>query len=223
MDAVGIAANAGSARRTAVQLALATVVWNVVEGVAAVGFGLAEESVALLGFGLDSWVEVASAVVVLWRLRAEVADGTPMAVTRERRATRIIGGLLCTLAGAAAVGAVLQLALQASPGTTLPGLVISGISLAIMGALWRAKLRVARALDSRTLFADAACSRGCLELSAVLFAGSLLSLVAPSLWWADAAAAIGLSVLIGREGIQTIRAAQQPTFTGGCGCGSDHP
>lgn len=223
MSSTGPASGSGDARRTAIQLALATVVWNVVEGVAAVGFGLAEESVALLGFGLDSWVEVASAVVVLWRLRAEVADGTPMAVTRERRATRIIGGLLCTLAGAAAVGAVLQLALQASPGTTLPGLVISGISLAIMGALWRAKLRVARALDSRTLFADAACSRGCLELSAVLFAGSLLSLVAPSLWWADAAAAIGLSVLIGREGIQTIRAAQQPTFTGGCGCGPDHP
>ena len=99
-------------------------------------------------------------MVVLWRLRAEVADGTPMAVTRERRATRIIGGLL-TLAGAAAVGAIRQLGLRASPETTLPGLVISGISLAIMGALWQAKLGVARALDSRTLFADAACSRGC--------------------------------------------------------------
>ena len=60
---------------------------------------------------------------------------------------------------------------------------------------------------------------GCLELSAVLFAGSLLTLLAPDLWWADAAAAIGLGALIGREGIQTVRAARKPAFTGGCGCG----
>ena len=85
--------------------------------------------------------------------------------------------------------------------------------------LWRAKLRVAQALDSATVAADAACSRACIQLSAVLFVGSLVFLLAPALWWVDAAAALALSLLIAREGWDMVRAARSPAFTGGCGCG----
>ncbi len=208
-------------RSLAVKLAAFTVAWNVIEGLGSLGFGLQDESVALLGFGADSWVEVFAALVVLWRLRAEAGQGVALERAREKRATLVIGVLLCVLAVGAMVGAGLQLFLANQPETSLPGLVISLVSLGFMGALWRAKLRVARALDSRTLMADAACSRGCLELSAVLFAGSLLGRIAPGLWWADAVAALVLALLIGREGMQTISAARKPDFTGGC-CGCGH-
>jgi divalent metal cation (Fe/Co/Zn/Cd) transporter len=87
-----------------------------------------------------------------------------------------------------------------------------------MAYLWRAKLGAARALDSAALAADAACSRACIQLSVVLFAGSLLFLLFPALWWVDGAAALGLALLIGKEGLGMIRAARSRGFTGGCGC-----
>ncbi|MCB9797375.1 MAG: cation transporter [Alphaproteobacteria bacterium] len=207
--------------RLAIALAAGTIAWNVLEGGVSVGFGLAEESVALLGFGLDSWIEVASAGVVLWRLRGETGRGAGPSRDRERRATKIISALFLALAATAAGGAVLQLGAGARPETTLPGLVISAVSLSFMFALWRAKLRVAEALDSRTLQMDAACSRACIELSGVLLAGSLLFLLHPALWWADAVAALGIALLIGREGLEGWRAANRPEFTGGC-CGCGH-
>jgi divalent metal cation (Fe/Co/Zn/Cd) transporter len=67
--------------------------------------------------------------------------------------------------------------------------------------------------------ADAACSRACIQLSMVLFAGSLLFLLLPALWWVDAAAALALAFLIGKEGLGMVRAANSECFTGGCGCG----
>ncbi len=87
-----------------------------------------------------------------------------------------------------------------------------------MAALWRAKLRVGRALDSATVMADAACSRACMQLSAVLFAGSLLFLAAPRLWWADGVSALVLALLIAWEGLGMVRAARREDFDGGCGC-----
>jgi divalent metal cation (Fe/Co/Zn/Cd) transporter len=97
--------------------------------------------------------------------------------------------------------------------------VISALSLSFMVFLWRAKLRAAKALDSATVEADAACSRACIQLSAVLFAGSLAFLLAPALWWVDAAAALALALLIAREGWGMVKAARSEHFTGGCGCG----
>ena len=92
------------------------------------------------------------------------------------------------------------------------------LSLSFMYWLWRAKLRTARALDSHSLMGDAACSRSCMQLSGVLFGGSLLFRLAPSLWWVDAVAALVLSGFIAWEGVAGIRAARRPDFPGGCGC-----
>lgn len=207
--------------RLAVALALGTIAWNVVEGGVSVAFGLSEESVALLGFGLDSWIEVASAGVVLWRLWGETGRGAGPSRERERSASRVISVLFMALALSAAGGAVFQLATASAPTSTLPGLIISSLSLSVMFALWRSKLRVARTLDSRTLEMDAACSRACIELSAVLLGGSLLVLLHPALWWADAAAALVIAALIGKEGLEGWRAANRPEFTGGC-CSCGH-
>jgi len=204
--------------RRAWSLAWITVLWNLLEGGVAIGFGVADDSVALWGFGADSLIEVASAFVVMARLR----QGFKAAATEaERKATLAIGGLFIALALVVKVGAILQLASGKHPPTTLPGFVIAGLSLSFMGFLWRAKQRAATALDSAALRSDAACSRACLQLSLVLLAGSLLFMLSPRLWWVDAAAAILLALLIGREGLLGLRAARDPGFTGGCGCGHD--
>lgn len=200
-------------RRRAIRLALATVAYNLVEGLVAMAFGWQDHSLALFGFGADSFIEVASALLVLWNLRDQGS------LVRERWAALRIGWLFVVLAAGIAGGALLQLAGRTHPPTTVPGLVISAVSLAFMAWLWRAKLAAAVALDSATLAADAACSLACIQLSAVLFAGSLVFLLAPALWWVDAASALVLAALIGREGQTMVRAARSATFTGGCGCG----
>jgi divalent metal cation (Fe/Co/Zn/Cd) transporter len=206
--------NAHGWRRRAQVLAWITVGYNLLEGAVSLAFGVKDDSVALWGFGLDSLVEVASGLVVLWRLR----DLGAKASGRERRATGAIGGLFLVLAFGVAGGAVRQLLVQDRPTTTLPGLVVALVSLSFMFFLWRAKRAAATALDSAALAGDAACSLACIQLSAVLLGGSLVFSLAPALWWVDAAAALALAALIGREGLAGIRAARDPGFTGGCGC-----
>ncbi|MBP1773892.1 MAG: hypothetical protein H6P99_3055 [Holophagaceae bacterium] len=200
-------------RRRALWLSALTIVYNLAEGLVSMAFGWADDSIALFGFGADSFIEVASALLVLWKL---LDHGN---LARERKATRAIGWLFLALTAGIAGGALLQLTAQRHPPTTVPGLVISLLSLSFMVFLWRAKLQAARALDSATVAADAACSLACIQLSLVLFAGSLLFLVVPTLWWVDATAALGLALLIGKEGVGMIRAARSAAFTGGCGCG----
>lgn len=200
-------------------LAYFTVGYNLVEGLVSMSFGWADESLALFGFGADSFIEVGSALVVLWRLKGEGAGScASRMLERERRAALAIGILFLLLALGTATGATLQLASLRTPHTTVPGLVVSVLSLAFMFGLWRVKLHAARALDSRTLEGDAACSLACIQLSTVLFIGSLLFLVVPALWWVDGAAALVLAGFIGKEGIQGIRGALRKDFTGGCGC-----
>ena len=200
-------------RRRALWLAGLTIGYNLIEGLVSMHFGWADDSVALFGFGADSFIEVASALLVLWKL---LDHGN---LARERKATGAIGWLFLWLGAGVAGGALLQLAGRRHPPTTVPGLVISVLSLAFMVFLWRAKRTAARALDSATVAADAACSRACIQLSAVLFLGSLVYLARPALWWADAVAALALALLIAREGLGMVRAARSACFTGGCGCG----
>jgi hypothetical protein len=198
--------------RRALWLSALTIFYNLAEGLVSMAFGWADDSLALFGFGADSFIEVASALLVLWKL---MDRGN---LDRERRATLGIGWLFVALATGIVGGALLQLMAHRHPPTTLPGLLISALSLGFMAYLWRAKLGAARALDSAALAADAACSRACIQLSVVLFAGSLLFLLFPALWWVDGAAALGLALLIGKEGLGMIRAARSRGFTGGCGC-----
>lgn len=205
-------------RRLALRLAWFTVAYNLLEGGVSIAFGVSEDSVALWGFGFDSLVEVGSALVVLWRLRGDLAA---QAGARERRATLAIGGLFLLLAAGIVTGSTLQLLAGRHPETTLPGTVIALLSLSFMLWLWRSKLAVARALASPALAGDAACSLACIQLSAVLLAGSAAFALFPRLWWADAVAGLGLAVLILREGVTMIRAARRPDFAGGCGCGHD--
>lgn len=139
-----------------------TIGYPAVGGARVDGVGVAEESVALFGFGVDSWSEVASAVVVLWRLRDESAGRS---VERERKATFAIGVLFLLLAVGIVVASAIQLAEGGQPASTVPGVIVSALSIGFIVFLWSAKKRTALALDSRTVVADAACSLACLQLS----------------------------------------------------------
>ena len=199
-------------------LAVFTISYNLLEGFVSMGFGWADDSMALFGFGADSFIEVGSALLVLWRLRGDEGGCESERLHRERRAALGIGILFVLLALGTAVGAVFQLVSHHHPDTTIPGLLVSVLSLGFMFWLWKSKQRAAKALDSRSLEGDAACSLACIQLSTVLFTGSLVFLLIPALWWADAGAALLLSAFIAKEGISGIRGAMKPGFTGGCGC-----
>jgi divalent metal cation (Fe/Co/Zn/Cd) transporter len=182
-------------------LAVATVGWNVVEGVVAIAAGAAAGSVALLGFGVDSFIETASGVVVGWRLREELRGGSgERAAAVERRAARVAGALLLLLALYVLVDAGRRLlGLGGKAEESFLGIVLTAISLALMPLLGWAKLRTARGLSSRALRADAYETITCAWLSLTTLAGLVLN-AALGWWWADPLAALGLVPLIVREG-----------------------
>jgi len=200
------------------KLAFLAIAYNLLESLLSMGFGWADSSLALFGFGADSLIEVASSILVLWRLQEEAACSTAADLRRDRRATYWIGVLFLFLALGTVLGSALQLTTHRHPATTLPGLVVSTLSIGAMLVLWRGKRRAAQVLDSSALAGDAKCSLVCMQLSLVLFLGSLAFWVRPALWWAAAAAALVLSLYIGREGWEMVEAARKPDFRGGCGC-----
>lgn len=197
-------------------LAIFTIAYNLLEGLVSMGFGWSDDSMALFGFGADSFIEVFSALLVLWRLRADGCGDDLIA--RERKVTKGIGWLLLVLAVGTLGGSLLQLKAKGHPSTTLPGLIVSVVSLGFMVFLWRAKLAAAKALDSRALEGDAACSLACIQLSTILLVGSLIFLMAPRFWWVDSSAALLLAGFIAKEGWEMRQAAMREDFDGGCGC-----
>jgi len=189
----------GAVARQARWLAYVTVGWMVVEAAVAVWAGVRAKSVALLGFGGDSVIEVASGVVVLWRFWGAAS------ATRERLAARLVGWGLVTLAVLVALDSVTALVQRRMPAVSIPGLVLTATSVVVMPFLAAAKRRVAGQAGSRALAGDARQSDICAWLSAVTLVG--LGLRATSgWWWADSAAALALVPLIVTEGIAVVRA-----------------
>ena len=188
-----------------------TVLWNVVEGVIAVGAGAVSGSVALIGFGIDSFIEPTSAVVVGRRFLNELrGKGRP---GDESRATRVAGYLLLALALYITVDAGRRLFGFGAPAEESGvGLVLTAVSLAVMPILGRAKLKTASALNSPALRADAFETIACAWLSLTTLAGLLLNALL-GWWWADPLAALVLVPLIVREGLEARR--------GGCDCHED--
>mgnify|MGYP000993078760 CR=1 FL=1 len=202
----------------AIWLSWFTVIYNILEGVVSIALGVSEGSMALAGFGGDSLIEVGSAFMVLWRFRGETAQGSELSKDRERKATLGIGVLFLLLAAITLLASVIQIATQSHPETTVPGVIIAGISISFMFYLWKAKMRIGHQLQSQTILKDAACSLACIKLSFVLFAGSIVFHFFPAFWWTDAAAALLLTIFIGKEGWEIVSAARKSDFSGGCGC-----
>ena len=178
----------------AVRLAWATIVWNVVEAVVAIAAGAAASSIALVGFGLDSTVEVMSAVVIVWQFRGLAED-------RERRALKLIAVSFFALAAYVGVQAIIDLLRRSEPKSSTVGIGLAIASLIVMPMLARAKRHNGSAMGSATVVADSNQTKLCAYLSAILLAGLILNATA-GWWWADPLAALaiaGLAVNEGRE------------------------
>jgi divalent metal cation (Fe/Co/Zn/Cd) transporter len=191
--------------RRALRLEYLTVGWNVVEGVIGAGAGLAAGSIALLGFGLDSFVETASGAILIWRLAAERRMTDRAGVERlDRRAHKLVGASLFLLALYVAGAGGWSLWSGERPQPSVVGLVLTAVSLIVMRWLARAKRQVAVALGSRAMEADAFQTTACwwLSLSALLGVGLN---AAWGLWWADPVAAIVMTSFMVREGREAWR------------------
>ena len=179
-----------------------TIAWNSFEAVVALVSGVMAGSIALVGFGLDSVIETTSAVILLWRLRAD-ADRA----SRERAeltARRLVGACFVLLALYVAAESVHALWIKAQPERSLPGILIAVAAIVVMPMLGRAKRRVAAQLQSRALEADSRQADFCAYLSAILLAGLLLHALL-GWWWADPAAGLVMVPIIAREGVQGLR------------------
>jgi divalent metal cation (Fe/Co/Zn/Cd) transporter len=159
--------------RYANALALFTIFYNLLEGLVSVAMGINDETLALFGFGVDSFIEVISAVGVWHMLRRIRANGGETRDEFEQRALRITGSAFYLLTLGLVVTAGLNLYQQHRPETTLWGIVIALVSISFMWLLIHYKVKVGTALNSPAILADAACSRACLHLSLVLLASSL--------------------------------------------------
>lgn len=176
-----------------------TVIWNLIEAAVSIGAGVLAGSASLIGFGVDALIESASALTLLWRLQT----GT-RGEEREKLALKLVGVSFLLLAGYVAYSALKSLIWREAAETSPAGIVIAALSLVVMPILARAKRRVADKLKSRAMRADSRQSDLCAYLSAILLAGLGLNAVF-GWWWADAAAALVMTVIIAREGIEALR------------------
>jgi divalent metal cation (Fe/Co/Zn/Cd) transporter len=179
-----------------------TLAYNTVEAIVSVAAGVVAGSVALIGFGVDSGIEVTASVFAQWRLRADL---DPVRRARvELIAQRVIGASFLVLAAYVVVDSVTTLRGRAAPEASTVGLMILLLSVLVMPILARAKRRVARALQSRALEADAAQTSLCAYLSVIALAGVGLN-AAFGWWWADPMAALAMVPIIANEGLKGLR------------------
>jgi cation diffusion facilitator family transporter len=182
-----------------------TVGWNLLEGVIAIAAGLASGSVALVAFGVDSFVETISGVVLIWRLRTEERGHLDdQALERvERRAELLVGAAFMVLAAYVAFESVRTLVAAEAPDASPVGIVLTAVSIGVMLWLAKAKRETGEALGSRALIADSKQTRACWYLSAVALAGLGLNALL-GWWWADPVAALAIAVLLVREGWEAL-------------------
>ena len=179
-----------------------TIGYNSLEGLIAVAAGLVASSIALVGFGFDSLIEVTSGAVLLWRLHADVDEQRRERV--EAISLRIVGACFIVLAIYVTYDSVKSLIRREAPEESLVGIFLAAVSLVIMPLLVRAKRRVARAINSVALMADSKQTELCTYLSAILLGGLLLNALF-GWWWADPIAALIMVPIIVKEGIEALR------------------
>jgi divalent metal cation (Fe/Co/Zn/Cd) transporter len=179
-----------------------TIAWNCLEGIVAVVAGIIAGSISLVGFGVDSFIEVISGTALLWRMSLDAEEQRRERI--EQVTLRIVGA--CFLALAAYVGyeAASNLLAKRAPEHSLPEIILACASLVVMPLLSRAKRRVAAHLRSAAMNADAKQSEFCTYLSAILLGGLLLNAIT-DLWWADPLSGLIMLPIIAREGVEGLR------------------
>jgi cation diffusion facilitator family transporter len=195
--------------RRAVLLEWFTVAWNVVEAVVAIGVGVVVGSVALIGFGVDSGIEVISAVVLLWRLyRAGPQASAEERGAAETRALYLVAATFFLLGAYVLYEAIGALLSGEGPEASTVALVLSVVSILVMPTLAFLKGRTGRALGSRALVADSVETWVCAYLSVALLAAVSLN-AAFGWWWADPAGALAMLPVILWQGWETLEEARE--------------
>jgi divalent metal cation (Fe/Co/Zn/Cd) transporter len=207
MDANVFHGRSGTAMTRAVaraqRLEYFTIAWNSLEALVALLAGFLAASVALVGFGFDSLIEVTSGAALLWRLhRGERA---------ERAALRMVGGCFVALALYIAYDSTHTLWLREAPRGSMAGIALTAVSVVVMPLLARAKRQVAESLGSGAMRADARQTEFCMYLSAIVLGGLLLNALL-GWWWADPLAGLVMVPIIAKEGIDALRGRA-------CACG----
>ncbi len=201
MEGTAVPDRAATVRRGR-KLEYFTIVWNSLEGVVGVVAGLVAGSISLVGFGIDSFIEVTSGAALLWRISAD-AD-VERRERNEKRALSIVGLSFVALAAYVGYESLSDLVQKHAPEHSIAGVALACVSLVVMPLLSRAKKKVGNALSSRAMNADAKQAEFCAYLSAILLIGLLLNAIF-GLWWADPVAALAMAPIIRNEGIQRLR------------------
>lgn len=192
-----------------------TVGWNAGEALIAVGAGILAGSIALIGFGLDSLIEMSSGVILLWRLHSDADVEKREAV--EARALKLVGASFLLLAAYVSFDAAKSLLAREAPDASFIGMALAVVSLIVMPLLARAKQRVAARIHSRALQADSRQTDICAYLSAILLVGLGLNAVF-GWWWADPVGALAMVPIIVKEGKEALEGER---CSEGDGCEAD--
>jgi divalent metal cation (Fe/Co/Zn/Cd) transporter len=188
-------------------LALITIFYNIIEGIVSVFFGIKDETIALFGFGVDSFVEVISGVGIWHMVKKLRQNGDEKLDRFEKDALRVTGTAFYILTTGLVITAIVNLYQGHKPETALWGVIISVISILTMWALIHYKIKVGRQLNSEAILADAACTKVCIQLSLVLlFASAGYELT--GIGWLDSVGAILIAWLSFREGREAFEKAK---------------
>jgi divalent metal cation (Fe/Co/Zn/Cd) transporter len=203
---------------TALWLGIITIVYNIIEGLVSVYFGSTDDTLVLLGFGIDSFVEVISGIgilhMVLRMQHSVIKDFDKF----ERLALRITGISFILLAVGLVAGSILNLLSDSKPETTLAGIVIAAISIITMYFLMNYKLKTGKALNSEAIIADAHCTKTCLYLSFILLLSSLFYQFL-KVSYIDIAGSLGIAWYAFSEGRESLEKAKKNQLS--CNCGEN--
>lgn len=201
--------------RRATLLALITIFYNILEGVVSIYFGIKDETIALAGFGVDSFVEVLSGIGIFHMIERIKKNGREDPDRFERTALRITGIAFYILTAGLIISSGINIYLRKSPETTFWGIVISSISIFTMWLLIRMKLRVGEKLNSDAIIADAHCTRACMYLSIILLISSG-GYELTGIGYLDSLGALGIAFWSFKEGREAFEKARGKA----CSCSS---
>lgn len=228
-------------QQCALAISIISILYNGAEAAVSIGLGKESSSRSLILFGVQSGIEVISASIVLWRFKNIAKPGEERGVVIgpkelrfvldhprrqwisyiynyriEKMASACIGGLLVGLAISTEIVSISGLALRSKPQSSNASLIVSASALVLMVLIWLPKRYLARELNSSAMAGEATCSLSCLQITAVLFVGSLIYRLRPSGWWADDSTSLVLGLMFGWEGYKLVKWVRDPDFDGGC-------
>jgi len=203
---------------TALWLSIITIVYNIIEGLVSVYFGSTDDTLVLLGFGIDSFVEVISGIGILHMVLRMKRGKIENFDIFERLALRITGVAFLLLAAGLVVGSILNLVNKTKPETTLAGIIIAAVSIFTMYFLMKYKLKTGRALNSEAIIADAHCTKTCIYLSIILLISSMLYEFF-KINYIDIAGSLGIAWYAFSEGRESLEKAKKNQLS--CSCGEN--